>query len=65
MNTNFYALEVCGAAHDAEQLQAMRQAQLPCFLRRCAELPDLRQLLARVFHQPMTGGMLQTAATEA
>jgi hypothetical protein len=65
MHTNFFALEVCGAAHDAEQLQSMRQAQLPCFLRRCAELPDLRQLLARFFHQPITGGMIHAAATEA
>ena len=64
MNTNFYALEVCGAAHDAEQLQAMRQAQLPCFLRRCTDLTDLLEMVTGFFRQP-TRGITKTAAANA
>ncbi|HZU87559.1 MAG TPA: hypothetical protein VFF78_08775 [Anaerolineaceae bacterium] len=60
MNTNFYAIEIASATHDAEQLKALRQAQMPRAMR--ATYANLFDTLSRFFSHPTSGITQQTAA---
>jgi hypothetical protein len=60
MNTNFYTIEISSATHDAEQLKALRQAQMPrAMYSACARLFDT---LSGFFSHPTSGTSQQAAA---
>ncbi len=52
MNTNLFAIEILSAAHDAEQLKAIRQAQMPRAM--CSFCATISDLLSRFFDRPAT-----------
>jgi len=61
MNTNFYQIELCGAAYDAQQFKAMRQARLFQALRNPG--PALLDNLLRFFDRFY--GAIEPAAANA
>ena len=60
MNTNFFAIEISSATHDAEQLKAMRQAIMPRAI--CKPCAALLAMLSCIFSHPTLGASRQAAA---